>query len=265
MSSFESMNFFSENPIQEFVGAGFEKYRPHWKWERNLANASFYYIADGELKFENASFSFTANKGDIVFLGKKDIATIHNVTASYSSLYYIAFNYNEDASLPLSTHYRQTPYIHLFKDILDAHRSMAPYSNLKIVSLFHKLLYSLLLDSLKTKDDYLLKSRVTAAAEYININYYKNITMEQLCKITGYSSAHLRRLFTKTFGTSPQTYILDKRIEIAKEMLLDIPEKTVDEIADLLGMSSTSYFCKLFRAKTGISPTQYRNHNNQNP
>ena len=97
---------------------------------------------------------------------------------------------------------------------------------------------------------------------YENINYYKNITMEQLCKITGYSSAHLRRLFTKNFGMSPQSYILDKRIEIAKEMLLDVPEKTVDEIADLLGMSSTSYFCKLFRAKNGISPTQYRKHNN---
>lgn len=262
MNVFENMDFFYENPIREFVGAGFEKYRPHWKWERNLTNASFYYIADGVLEFEYGSFSFTANKGDVVFLGKKDVATIHNTTDQYSSLYYIAFNYEESSPIPLSTHYRQTPYIHLFKDILDAHRSMAPYSSLKIMSLFHRLLYSLLLDSLKTKEEYISTSRINAAAEYININYYKNITIEQLCKITGYSPAHLRRLFTKTFGTSPQSYILDKRIEIAKEMLLDIPEKTVDEIADLLGMSSTSYFCKLFRAKTGVSPTQYKKNNN---
>lgn len=262
MTKFEKVDFFRDPPIREFVGAGFEKYRPHWKWERNLANASFYYIADGELRFEYGAYSFKANKGDIVFLGKNDIAEIQNVTDSYSSLYYIAFNYDERFDIPLLTHYRQTPYINLFKDILDTHRSMSPYSSLKVMSVFHKLLYSLLLDSLKTKEDYISTSRITAAAEYININYYKNITMEQLCKITGYSSAHLRRLFTKTFGTSPQSYILDKRIEVAKEMLLDIPQKTVDEIADLLGMSSTSYFCKLFKAKSGCSPTQYRKHNN---
>ena len=149
--------------------------------------------------------------------------------------------------------------MHLFKDILDAHRSMAPYSSLKIMYVFHKLLYSLMLESLKSEKEYLLTSRITAAAEYININYYKNITIEQLCSITGYSPAHLRRLFTKTFGVPPQVYILDKRIEIAKEMLLDIPEKTVDEIADLLGMNSASYFCKLFKAKTSLSPAAYRN------
>ena len=57
---------------------------------------------------------------------------------------------------------------------------------------------------------------------------------------------------------SPQNYILEKRIEVAKEMLLDIPEKTVEEISDLLGVNSCSYFCKLFKSKVGLSPNEYR-------
>ena len=136
---------------------------------------------------------------------------------------------------------------------------MAPLSSLKISHTFQKLLYSLITDNLHSNRDYQLTSRIKAAAEYININYYKNISIECLCKITGYSPAHLRRLFIKTYGTSPQNYILDKRIDMAKELLGDIPEKTIDEIADLLGMSSTSYFCKLFKTKTGLSPTNFRN------
>ena len=87
--------------------------------------------------------------------------------------------------------------------------------------------------------------------------------MHDLCRMTGYSESHLRRLFVKNFGMSPQNYIVEKRIDMAKEMLLDIPEKTVDEIADLLGISSTSYFCKLFRSKTGMSPMEYK-HTNMN-
>ena len=258
MSSLQKADFFALNPIHNFKGAGFEKYRPHWHWERNLSNASFYYIADGSLEFEFSDSSFTAKKGDVVFLNSTDIAIIRNSTDFYSSLYYIAFNYDEETPLELSTHYKETPYHNFFKDILDAHRSMAAYSSLKINHLFHKLLYSLLIDTLQSREEYRLTSRINAAAEYININYYKDITMEKLCDITGYSTAHLRRLFSKTFGTSPQNYILDKRIEIAKELLLDVPQKNVDEIADLLGMNSTSYFCKLFKAKTGMSPLIYR-------
>ena len=37
--------------------------------------------------------------------------------------------------------------------------------------------------------------------------------------------------------------------------------KTVDEIADLLGISSTSYFCKLFRSKNQMSPSDYKRLN----
>jgi two-component system response regulator YesN len=107
-------------------------------------------------------------------------------------------------------------------------------------------------------------SRINSAAEYINVNYYKNITMQDLCRLTGYSESHLRRLFVKNFGMSPQNYIVEKRMEMAKEMLLDIPEKTVDEIADLLGISSTSYFCKLFRSKNGMSPSDYKRLNVKN-
>lgn len=258
MPNTDCLDFFRENPIQEFIGSGFEKYRPHWHWNRNINNASLYFIANGSLNFELNDRTFVANKGDIVFLKRSDLATIYNNSSMYSNLYYIAFNYNESSHLNLLTHYTATPYERLFKDLLDAYRSQAQYSNLKIYHIFHRLLYSLLIDTLHSKEDYILTSRINAAAEYININYYKNISIEQLCKITGYSPAHLRRLFTKTFGVPPQTYILDRRIEAAKEMLLDIPRKNVDEIADLLGMSSTSYFCKLFKAKTGYSPMLYR-------
>ncbi len=261
MKKFEKADFIALSPIKEFIGAGFEKYRPHWKWERNINNASLYYISDGSLQFDLAKESFTVQKSDVVFLKKSDIATISNNTDAYSSLYYIAFNYDSDYDPELKSVTKNTTHLSLFKDILDSHRSGALYSSLKTSFSLQKLIYNLLIESLHTNKDYILTSRIKSAAEYININYYKNISIEQLCRISGYSPAHLRRLFIKTFGVSPQNYIIERRIDAAKEMLLDLPEKNVDEISDLLGMGSSSYFCKLFKSKTGLSPISYREKN----
>ena len=48
-------DFFKDNPINEFVGAGFHKYRPNWGWERKISNASFYFIAENGNYIRNGS------------------------------------------------------------------------------------------------------------------------------------------------------------------------------------------------------------------
>lgn len=262
MNSIENKNFFTDNPIKNFVGAGFEKYRPHWHWERRINNASLYYIGDGNLKFTLKDKSFVVSKGDVVFLKASDIATIANETDTYSSLIYIAFKLDETDKFLSETVFFDTTYRSLFKEILDAHLSKAPFSNLKILQSLSKLIYNLLNDCLSKNEDYASTSRIHAAAEYININYYKDLSLEELCRISGYSPAHLRRLFIKTFGFSPREYIIDKRIEMATEMLFDVPEKTIGEIADLVGIGSSSYFCKMFKEKTGLSPNDYKKKSN---
>ena len=254
----ENNNFFTNNPIKNFVGAGYEKYRPHWHWERRINNASLYYIGDGNLKFTLKNKSFVVSKGDVVFLKASDIATIANESNTYSSLLYIAFELDETNDLLSETVFYDTTYRGFFKDILDAHLSKSPFSSLKILQLLSKLIYNLLNDCLSKSEDYAVTSRIQSAAEYININYYKDLSLEELCKISGYSPAHLRRLFIKTFGFSPREYIIDKRIEMATEMLFDVPEKTIGEISDLVGISSSSYFCKTFKEKTGLSPNEYK-------
>lgn len=103
--------------------------------------------------------------------------------------------------------------------------------------------------------------KLLSAVEYININYYKKITPHYLSQISGYSPAHLRRLFIKNFGVPPMEYILNKRVNVTKEMLLDAPEKTIDEVADLVGFCSASYLCKIFKKQTGISPAEYKKRN----
>ena len=53
-------------------------------------------------------------------------------------------------------------------------------------------------------------------------------------------------------------FILNKKVSMAKEMLLETPEKTLDEIADLVGFCSASYLCKIFKRQTGTTPIEYK-------
>lgn len=210
------------------------------------------------LKFTLKDKEFMAEKDDVVFIKGGEVCYIENISNSQSALYYIAFNPKDDVKFNINTFIRNTGYANIFKDILDTHLSQAPLSNLKLAQLFIKLIYLLAVDSMQSKEDYAVMSKINAAAEYININYYKSIAIDHLCEITGYSPSHLRRMFLKTYGVSPQNYIINNRIEMAKEMLLDIPERNTDEISDMLGICSSTYFCKLFKSRTGLSPMEYK-------
>lgn len=76
----------------------------------------------------------------------------------------------------------------------------------------------------------------------------------------GYSK--FRKLFKSETGYSPHQYHLNLRINKAKE-LLQTTELNIKEIAYQTGFESEFYFSKLFRKKSGISPTDYRTKKRQ--
>ena len=63
--------------------------------------------------------------------------------------------------------------------------------------------------------------------------------------------------FKNEYSTTINAYLTELRLENAKKLLAD-NEKTVNEIALYCGFSDQSYFSKVFSAKYGITPTDYR-------
>lgn len=99
-------------------------------------------------------------------------------------------------------------------------------------------------------------SRIAAAVEYIDANYTKNTSVEELANLCYISKPHLFRLFRREIGISPLEYRNSLRIRRAKELLSD-GECTVSEIASMLGFESGYYFSRVFKACTGMAPTRY--------
>ena len=84
-----------------------------------------------------------------------------------------------------------------------------------------------------------------------------SISVDRMARRAGYSKYHFCRLFKKQTGRSPWQYVLDRKIERAKELLIGT-SLSVKEIAAALDFNHPDYFAKLFRERCGVPPNRYR-------
>ena len=262
MNSIKDFDNFTANPITAFKNAGYYKHHAGWVWKKTNEFAALYCIESGKCQVRTDNVNRICGTGDVIFIKDFENVMLSNAGSDDLSYYFISFFCKQDFDFQINTVTRETNSLRLFKDISKFHRSGAHLSKIKIAELFLRLIYLLCSQKLQKSKDYTDNYKLLSTVEYININYYKKITPEQLCKLSGYSPAHLRRLFVKNYGIPPMEYILNKKIDMVKEMLIDAPEKTLDEIADLVGFCSASYLCKTFKKQTGLSPLEYKRSNN---
>ncbi|WP_395062194.1 helix-turn-helix domain-containing protein [Flavobacterium sp.] len=93
--------------------------------------------------------------------------------------------------------------------------------------------------------------------KYINENISEKIKISDLAKKTRWESQHYNRLFTQYIGVTPYKYIIDKKIDKAKTLLIDTNLPVIQVSFDI-GFKSHSNFCSIFKKATGKTPKDYR-------
>jgi len=97
---------------------------------------------------------------------------------------------------------------------------------------------------------------VIETRHFIDNNFENNLKLDFLSHIRFTSKYHLQRLFKRYYGLTPKQYLIDKRIEKSKENLKN--GMTVTETCFAVGFESLGSFSKLFKTKTGKSPSVFR-------
>jgi AraC-like DNA-binding protein len=99
--------------------------------------------------------------------------------------------------------------------------------------------------------------RLHIARSYIDRHYDTPITLEHISREAGFSPYHFIRLFRAAYRKTPHQYLMQQRIEKAKELLRssDMP---INEICYTVGFESLGSFSTLFRRIAGLSPGAYR-------
>lgn len=84
-----------------------------------------------------------------------------------------------------------------------------------------------------------------------------NAKLAAECQI---SEVYFRKLFTKHFGVSPKQFVIDVRLQKAKQLLSE-GALSVAEISEQCGFSNAYHFCRIFKQHTGSAPSEYRKKN----
>ena len=99
--------------------------------------------------------------------------------------------------------------------------------------------------------------RSSEISEYIKNNLSEPLSVDTICKRFLMSKNTLYALFKEHFERTVTEYITDLRMEKSRSLLRETNDP-VYEIAERVGINNYTYFCKLFKKKEGMSPTEYR-------
>ncbi|BAP32859.1 AraC-type DNA-binding domain protein [Chryseobacterium sp. StRB126] len=101
------------------------------------------------------------------------------------------------------------------------------------------------------------KSRIGFAVDYIKRNLHQKLSIESIAKLAYVSKSNFFKMFKDELGTSPNDFILQERINKAKELLAT--QNSIKETAYQTGFSDTNYFTRVFKQLEGITPKSYQN------
>lgn len=143
-------------------------------------------------------------------------------------------------------------------DILDeffdfcTHNTNVVKINEKGAVIFHRIV-----QRLSTHTEIGAKGVACEIKSYIDSNIYTRLTATSVAQSTGFSVSQLGRIFKAEYSTTVYSYILERKIDTA-ENLLKNTNFSIKEISNMLSFTDEHYFCNIFKRKRSITPREYR-------
>lgn len=139
--------------------------------------------------------------------------------------------------------------------IIEEHKKSLLYSNEISSSILNEIIIQILRFAISSSAG--AYDKIICIIKYIEENYSKNISNDELAKISGYHPYHLNRLMNEYTNTSIHKYLVNYRLKKSTEYLLNT-DLSISEISDLCGFKTPYYFSNLFKKRIGISPLNFR-------
>jgi len=98
---------------------------------------------------------------------------------------------------------------------------------------------------------------IERALGFIRENLEKPLTLEEIAKESGMSKYHFSRVFKASAGRSFKKYLIEKRIDRAKNLLAN-EDLNITEVCFSVGFNDLAYFDRIFKRREGITPSAYR-------
>lgn len=150
-----------------------------------------------------------------------------------------------------------------FVSALKQYKQKKVGSNAELLSIIYKIIALVQSSSCHGYLPYEHFRKLEPAINYINENFLKSdIKITELADLCGISRKYFTTLFTTYYETTPKQYLLNCQIDYARKLLITEGKGvSVTQIAEKSGFTNIYYFSKLFKARVGVTPTEYKKQN----
>lgn len=239
-----------------------------------LPASGFMYVAEGKAAVRAETDTYRVRRHHLLHGGK---GTLFEIEPEGDWFAYYLILYKASLTYPRSQHihrlYREskpfdmryacslTPTSLLHGHLADMIRhwqQMLPLDKLKAKATFYQFVYELMRMLAEQETAGSKPDPVELTARYLQENYQKPVTMDELADMFNCSVTHLSRSFKRQMGASPIHYLIQIRMAHAKQLLLG-SNASLKDIADRIGYPDGFYFSRMFKKHTGYAPLHYRN------
>jgi len=136
--------------------------------------------------------------------------------------------------------------------------SIEKYELIEAISILEQIIDAAINDSDGYFSNDCIKKIVKSVKEYINENYFEDLSLTSLAKQFSVDRSYLSKAFKHETGENLMPYIAKTRVEKAKKLIME-GSATLTDISSLVGYDDYAYFNRVFRKFTGVSPREFKN------
>lgn len=243
--------------------------RPHISKREGLVSYLFFVVHSGSGTLIYDGNTYTVKAGECVFIDCHkpyaqtsgddlwELSWVHFFGPNMAGIY---SKYLERGGLPVFASKKLSAYKELVETIYAAANSNSYVRDMELNYMLSELLMYLMEDSWHVQKQQMATGKslnVQQLKEYLDAHYTEHISLDNLAKRFYVSKFYMLRLFKEQFGTTVNDYILQCRINKAKQ-LLRFTDMTTEAIGDEVGLGGGNYLARMFKKVEGVSPSEFR-------
>jgi len=269
-----SPEYILENMFLQITYAAERKCTPDWKLKGKTIydRHNLILVYDGEAALVCNDQSYNVSKGNLIYyrpgdyrIGKTSPDNLMKCFTVDFFYTYPVFHDNKwtltDAVLPFSTveaindHFLYSRISDLFSNCIKTWFFSDYNRVIRVKAIFMEILSLLLYWKITDNFNYDHIRKIEILISFMSEHYCSKITLQDLADIINISPTYLESIFKKLTGKSPINYLINIRIQKAKELLRD--GHKISEVASTVGFSDVFYFSKCFKKCEGIAPSHF--------